>query len=170
MGAPGWLFYVVFLIALVGWVALFIFPARPKANFLIAGLIVPVTLGVFYTVSMLLWWNVEPVGRFSNFLSLRGLQNMFQNPGLLLAAWIDLLVIPLIVGAWMARRATQIRMPRVWLYLCLAVTLGFPGTGFVLFALIVLWKGRWKDIASLEDVAPLDCAPVSITAKATTTE
>jgi ABA DEFICIENT 4-like len=157
------LFYIAGLIAGLGWAALIFAPRRIWWTFWFAGVIIPLILGLLYTLVFLLYWNIPPEGTFKGFFSLYGLRSLFENDGLLLAGWIDLLVIPLIVGAWMTRRAAQIKVPHAWMIPILLITLGFPGTGFVLFAVLVAIKGRWKDIAPIEDMPQVDCNPVEVT-------
>jgi hypothetical protein len=156
-------FYVAFVLAGLGWAALIVFPRRPWANFWLAGVFIPTILGVMYTLVLLLWWNAPPYpGDPLGFFSLSGLGKLFLNPGLLLAGWIDLLVMPLVVGAWMARRAALVRVPYVYLLPALLATAAFPGTGFVLFAIVVAIGGRWHNVAAFEAVPPTDSTPVTL--------
>jgi uncharacterized membrane protein YoaK (UPF0700 family) len=85
---------------------------------------------------------------------------LFLNLGLLLAGYIDLVVMPLILGAWMARKATQIRMPYIYLLPCLLLTFVVPGTGFVLFVVIVAIGRGWSQIAKFEGQPPPNSSPV----------
>src|SRR5258706_5361625 len=115
MSIPEFLFFVAFAIAGLGWAALILFPRRQWANFWVAGIIIPSILGVLYTLALLLWWNAPPFpGHPLDFFTHAGLRRLFQNDGLLLAGWIDLLVMPLLVGAWMTRRAAQVKVPYVY--------------------------------------------------------
>src|SRR5260221_2581941 len=157
------LFYVALAIAGTGWAALIVFPRRPWANFWFAGVIVPLILGIFYTLVMLLSWNEAPAGHPIDFFSHPGLARLFSNSGLRLAAWIDLLVMPLIAGAWMTRRAAQVKIPYVYLFLCLVATVALPGTGVVLFVIAASIGGRMNSMATFEGVPPVDCAPVAAT-------
>jgi hypothetical protein len=163
--SPEALFYVALAIAGAGWAALIVFPRRPWANFWFAGVIVPLILGIFYTLVLLLSWNANPPGKVTGFLSLGGLFGLFQNPGLLLAGFIDLLVMPLIAGAWMTRRAAQVKIPYVYLFLCLIATLAVPGTGVVLFVIVASIGSRMNSMAAFEGVPPVDCEPVPATAR-----
>ena len=79
---------------------------------------------------------------------------------LLLAGFLDLLIMPLLLAAWMARKAAQVRMPYVYLLICMVVTFGAPGTGFVLYALFVALGGRWSQIARFDGQPPVNAAPV----------
>jgi hypothetical protein len=159
------LFYVAMAIAGTGWAALIVFPRRPWANFWFAGVIVPLILGIFYTLVMLLSWNEPPAGDPLNFFSHPGLMRLFTNSGLRLAAWIDLLVMPLMAGAWMTRRAAQVKIPYIYLLFCLIATLAVPGTGVVLFVIVASIGNRMNSMATFEGVPPVDCEPVAATAR-----
>jgi hypothetical protein len=157
---PHTLYIIVLVMAAIGWLALILFPRRPWANFWFSGLGMPLVLGLFYTFVMLVYWSQEPTGEVSGFITLLGLQNLFLNLGLLLAGYIDLVVMPLILGAWMARKATQIRMPYIYLLPCLLLTFVVPGTGFVLFVVIVAIGRGWSQIAKFEGQPPPNSSPV----------
>jgi hypothetical protein len=154
-------FYVSFVLSGVGWGALFIFPRRAWANFWVAGVLVPLVLGVLYTTMMLVYFLQPPEGQLIDFLKADGLTRLFANAGLRTAGFIDLLAFPLIAGAWMARRADQIRMPYIYLAICMLLTITVPATGFVAFILVVAIKGRLKDLAGFEGVPPVDSPEVA---------
>lgn len=157
------LFYIAMAIAAVGWLALLFFPRRLSANLWFAGVAVPLVLGLFYLFIMLIFWFQPPQGKLVNFLSIGGMERLFQNRGLLVAAWMDLLLLPLILGAWMARKAMQVRMPYIYLLPCLLLTATVPGIGFVLFVVVASFGSRWGNIAQVENVAPTNSAPVAVT-------
>jgi len=158
---PKTVYLLVMALAGLGWLALVLFPRRPWANFWFSGLVIPIILGPLYTVVMLVYWFQNPPGKVSGFFSLAGLRELFDNGGLLLAAFIDLLVMSLLVGAWMARKAAQVRMPYVYLLPCLVLTIALPGTGIVLFAVILAIRGGWSQIARFEGQPPTNTAPVA---------
>jgi hypothetical protein len=52
-------------------------------------------------------------------------------------------------------------MPYVYLLICVIVTFGAPGTGFVLFAIFVgVRGGSWGQIARFDGQPPVNAAPV----------
>src|SRR5258706_6416628 len=102
---PPVLYYVVMAIVLLGWLALIIFPRRPWANFWFSGVIVPQVLCLFYMYLLLTFWFLERRGHFLDFASLPGVYMLFSNSGLLLVAWINIIAMDLVVGAWMTRKA-----------------------------------------------------------------
>lgn len=153
-------YYVIVTIALSGWLALIFFPRRPWANFWYAGVLVPLVLGLLFIFFCLFYWNTPPPGKVSAYLSLNGVHELFQNPGLLLVGWTDLLFVDLILGAWMARRAAQARIPYIYLLPCLLLTFTFAGFGFALFAVICAVGGRWSAIARFEGIPDTESQPV----------
>jgi hypothetical protein len=157
---PPFLYYVVMVIVLLGWGALIFFPRRQWANFWWAGVAVPLTLSLIYIYLLLTFWFLQPPGRFADFFTLAGVDRMFQNSGLLLVAWINILAMDLVVGAWMTRKAAQTGMPYVYLLPCLIMTYVFAGFGFTLFVVVSSFGGRWGYIAKFESPTPTDTDPV----------
>jgi hypothetical protein len=159
---PRILFVVAMILAGAGWLILMLFPRRSWANLWLAGVVIPLVLGALYTVVMLVFWFQKPQGHISGFFSLPGLRSLFENSGLLLAAFIDLLVMPLLLGAWMARKAAQINMPYIYLLFCMILTIIFPATGFVMFVLITGLGNRWVEIAKFEGPPPAEITPIAV--------
>lgn len=156
---PPILYWVVTIIALTGWGALIFFPRRHWANFWFAGIGIPLTLCLFYMYLLLTFWFLNPPGRITEFFTLQGVSDMFENHGLLLVAWINLTAMDLVVGAWMARRAAQTKMPYVYLLPCLIMTYVFVGFGFTAFCIVASFGGRWGYISKIEDVPQTDSDP-----------
>ena len=172
-GAAGWLYLISFIVTAVAYLTLIIFPRQSWANFWFAGLYVPLILSILYTFVLFIGFFQEvrnPPGTgpviayFSSpleFFSLPGLRFLFTKDLLLLAGFLDLLIMPLLLAAWMARKAAQIRMPYIYLLVCIVVTFGAPGTGFVLYALFVgLGGSRWSQIARFDGQPPVNTSPV----------
>lgn len=157
---PFALYYVIVGIDVTGWLALFFFPRRSWANFWYAGVIVPSILSLFFIYLNFSYWFIDPQGHISGYLSLGGVHQLFQNPGILLVGWTDVLFVDLIVGAWMTRRAAQIGMPYVFLLPCLLLTFTFAGFGFLLFVVLCAVYGRWPAIARFEGVPDTVSKPV----------
>jgi Domain of unknown function (DUF4281) len=165
-----WMYLISFAVTGVAYLTLIIFPRQSWANFWFAGLIVPLLLSVLYTFALFIGFfqpvtdpvtkTVFPFSSPLEFLSLPGLRFLFEKNLLLLAGFLDLLIMPLLVAAWMARKAAQIRMPYVYLLICLVVTFGAPSTGFVLFALFVGLGGGWSQIARFDGQPPINTSPV----------
>jgi len=156
---PQSLFYVVMVLAIMGWLSLILFPRRPWANFWFAGLVIPFLLCLIYMYLLLTFWFREPAATFSQFFTLEGIYAMFANRGLLLVGWINLIAMDLVVGAWMARKAAQIRMPYVYLLPCLVVAFIFAGFGFTLFAILAAMGAGWTEISKFEQQPPTNAQP-----------
>jgi hypothetical protein len=170
-GAAGWMYFISFVVTVVAYLTLIIFPRQSWANFWFAGLYVPLVLSILYTFVLFIGFfqpvtdpatgRVLPFSSPPEFFSLPGLRFLFQKDLLLLAGFLDLLIMPLLLAAWMARKAAQIRMPYIYLLICVVVTFGAPGTGFVLYALFVgLGGSRWSQIARFDGQPPVNAAPV----------
>lgn len=170
-GVAEWLYLISFIVTAVAYLTLIIFPRQSWANFWFAGLIVPLLLSILYTFVLFIGFFqpvedppgtvIAPFSTPLEFFSLPGLRFLFQKNLLLLAGFLDLLIMPLLVAAWMARKAAQIRMPYVYLLISIVVTFGAPGTGFVLYALFVgLGGGRWSQIARFDGQPPVNASPV----------
>ena len=157
---PGALYFVVMALATFGWLSLILFPRRPWANFWFASLVIPLLLCFIYMYLLLTFWFRPPAAAFSEFFTLDGVYRMFANSGLLLVGWINLIAMDLVVGAWMARKAAQIRMPYVYLLPCLVVTFIFAGFGFALFTVITAIGGGWSEMAKFEGQPPDNTAPI----------
>ncbi len=159
---PHYLFFVVMGLVAIGWLALILFPRRDFVNFWFSGLVIPLVLYFFYMYLLLTFWFRVPTGRFFQFVSLEGIYSMFANPGLLLVAWLNIITTDLVVGAWMARKAAQNRMPYFYLLPCLVLTFVFVGFGFTLFAIITAIGGGWSQIAKFESQPPTNTSPVAV--------
>lgn len=157
---PTYLFYVVTGIGGLGWLALIFFPRRHWANYWAAGVIIPSVLGTIYTALMLVYWFYPPSSGWRGFIHLDNVYAMFANPGLLLAAWTDIMLLSLIAGAWVTRKAAQMRMPYMYLLPLLFLMFAFPGTGIVVFFIINGFCGRTEALSRSEDVPPAETEPV----------
>jgi predicted exporter len=185
---PPRLFMISFIITVVGYLVLIIFPRQSWANFWFSGIIAPALLGALYSVVLLVCFfapdprqmqelpcvtaqalakgdatykcDVTIVSNPQDFFSLSGLRRLFLKDGLLLAGFLDIILLSLAVAAWMARKAMQIRMPYVYLLPCLILTLGVPGTGVVLFVILSGLGGRLAQMARFEGQPPTNTMPV----------
>jgi ABA4-like protein len=165
---PARLYTASFILTVIAYLVLIVFPRQSWANFWFSGVVVPVLLGLLYTFVLFIYAfqtypnNVPPldVSNPFDFLSVNGLRRLFLKDGLLLAGFLDLLIMPLLVAAWMTRKAAQIRMPYIFLLPCLVLTFGVPGTGVVVFFLLASTRGRLSEMARFEGQPPTNTAPV----------
>ena len=115
---PERLFSLANAAALVGWILLAAFPRQRLVTATIAGMVLPLLLGVLY-----LGLFVSQIGRAQGgFGSLAQVQALFQNPFLLLAGWVHYLAFDLFIGAWEARDAERLGISRWALLPCQALT------------------------------------------------
>jgi hypothetical protein len=142
----------------LGWLSLMLFPRQSWANFWFAGVAIPLVLSLIHMYSVIAYWSQHPEGKFIQFGSLTGVYAMFANQGLLLAGWIDLIAMALVAGAWMTRKAAQIRSPYIYLLPCLILTFAFAGFGFTLFAIITAIGAGWTEVAKFEEQPPVNTA------------
>lgn len=142
-------FFLVMGIAITGWGSLVFFPTRHWANFWYAGVIVPLILSAMF-IYILLVFAPHSNDAITGWLSLPGIYKMWGNNGLMLATWINVLMIDLVCGAWMTRKAAQTHMPYIYLLPCLIVTFVFAGFGFTLYCVAMAFGERWGAIAALE--------------------
>ncbi len=121
-------FSIAGVVAMAGWLALFVSPwIGPWAD-RIAGVVVPIALSLGYVV-LLLGFPAEQGG----FGSLRDVGILFSSPSALLAGWVHFLAFDLFVGAWMCRDRVARQLP-FWLVLpCLPVTFLFGPAGYALY-------------------------------------
>lgn len=155
---PHIFYFIVMGLALIGWLALSLFPRQRWANFWFAGLVAPMLLCLIYMFFLVVYWfqphhadpNVE--ASLVQFFTLKGVYTMFGIHGLLLVGWINIVAMDLVVGAWMTRKAGQIGMPYLHLLPCLIMTFVFAGFGFALFTVLVGFRGGWAKIAKFEDL------------------
>ncbi len=159
---PHYLFFVVMALSVTGWLALIVFSRKPWANFWFSGVVIPLLLYLIYMYLLVTFWYRPPAASFTQFVSLEGCYAMFSNPGLLLVAWINIVATDLVAGAWMARKAAQIRMPYLYLLPCLILTFVFVGFGFTLFSIITAIGGGWSRIAKFEAQPLTNIEPVAI--------
>ena len=186
---PARLYTISFILTVVGFLVLIIFPRQSWANFWFSGIIVPALLGALYSVVLLVGFFASDAKQFQSipcarvheitdgskypcdtstlevanpkdFLSLDGLRHLFLKDSLLLAGFLDIILLSLIAAAWMTRKAAQIRLPYIYLLPCLILTLGVPGTGVVVFTILAALKGRLAQMARFEGQPPTNTMPV----------
>jgi Ca2+/Na+ antiporter len=135
---PEILFTLCVAFALLSWLALMIMPRKHAVNWWLCGVITPSVLAVVYIFVLIKYWNDPNHQSFietylHRFSTLKDVQAMFQNPGLLLVGWLDILAMDLIGGAWQARRAMRTQMPYPLLLFCLLMTVANAPIGMLIY-------------------------------------
>jgi len=119
---------------LPGWLLLALLPRWKWTARLITSVIIPALLGLVY-----LYLVITQFGRAEGgFGSLSQVQQLFQNPAMLLAGWIHYLAFDLFIGSWEVRDAQRLGLNH-WLVIpCLALAFLFGPLGLLLYFLIRL--------------------------------
>ncbi len=116
-------------LAMLGWLALAIFPRSELVTDRLIGLGLPALFGAGY-----LWLIVTGLpGAQGGFQSLSGVATLFDNRALLLAGWVHYLAFDLFIGAWQAREARRIGLSRWLLLPCFALTFLLGPIGLLVF-------------------------------------
>jgi hypothetical protein len=127
--APERLFSLASTVALVGWVILVFLPRRWNAIFFIPHYLIPFALALLYTG--LIFTNFS--GAEGGFGSLSDVRLLFSKDEVLLAGWLHYLAFDLFIGAWIARQADAIGLPRLLQAPILVATFMVGPVGLVLF-------------------------------------
>jgi hypothetical protein len=126
--SPAALFSVANTVALCGWILLLVLPGSKWGN-RVAGILIPATLAIVYTVII----AVRFFGSEGGFSSLSDVAQLFSNPWLLLAGWIHYLAFDLLVGSWQVRDARERRIKHLFVVPCLVFTFLFGPAGWLLY-------------------------------------
>ncbi len=129
---PDTVFPLANMAALAGWVALLASPWQPRMAQIVSGTVIPLGLALLYTAIVLAFWSSGEGG----FDTLANVAALFKSPWLLLAGWVHYLAFDLFVGAWIARRARDERIPFLLVIPCLALTFLFGPAGFLAFSIL----------------------------------
>jgi hypothetical protein len=121
-------------IALLAWIALVLWPARPVVSHLLCGIVVPALLACGYAavIGWKLATNGPPPGDLS---TIAGLKAAFADDWVFAAAWTHYLVFDMVVGAWIARDAVRLGIPWPLRSICLVLTFLLGPVGFLLHVL-----------------------------------
>ena len=140
--SPDALFGAASGLAMLGWIALAVSPARarwagPARRF--AGRVVPLLLAVVYVV--LFARNGMADGGYG---SLAEVRQLFAVPELLTAGWLHYLAFDLFVGAWIAERSAELGLPHLALLPLLVLTFLFGPAGLLAFMVLAAPIQRWR--------------------------
>ena len=118
--------------AMVGWVILILLPRRYDLLFFIPQFFIPLGLGLLY--AGLIFSNIYTVdGGFGSIADVRAL---FGKDEVLLAGWLHYLAFDLFIGAWIARQADTLGVPRLIQAIILLATFMFGPVGLAIFLLM----------------------------------
>lgn len=131
------IFSLLNLMALLGWLVLFIFyPKQWVYTLLFSGLITAFALTYIYFI-------IHGLGEGDGgFGSLAEVAALFQHDEALMAGWIHYLAFDLFVGMWITKDASDRGINR-WLILpCLALTFMFGPVGLLTYLLLRIIKTK----------------------------
>ena len=119
------------ILAMAGWVLLFLSPLMPIWSKRIAGLAIPVVLSAGYVI--MLFAFPPPTGGFGSFAEVT---ELFSHADALIAGWIHYLAFDLLVGAWICRQGRRDGMAFWFVAPCLPVTFLFGPAGYLMFQIV----------------------------------
>jgi ABA4-like protein len=130
-------FSIINFVAIAGWILLLVAPGRRIVTDVVASVLIPAAMAVFYIgVLAAVWGRSE--GSFS---TLAGVSTLFKEPWLLLAGWAHYLAFDLFVGSWEVRDARKRQIPHLLVIPCLISTLMFGPLGWLLYMAIRAARG-----------------------------
>ena len=131
---PETIFLIGNNLAMIGWILLVFAPKwRWTKRIVIYGSI-PLLLGIAYLFIIVFSFGDGEGG----FGSLEGVQQLFQNPWMLLAGWLHYLAFDLFVGSWELSNAQKLDINHFLVIPCLLLTFFFGPIGLLLYFII-----RW---------------------------
>jgi hypothetical protein len=136
--SPEGLFALANPLAMLGWLALALFPFRRAVNWWLCGVTLPLVLSALYVAAL----ATGLPGAQGGFSSLPGVMALFEAPWVALAGWVHYLAFDLFIGAWMARRAAAEGWSRWALLPCLPLTFLAGPVGLLLFLALSAARGR----------------------------
>lgn len=128
---------------LPGWALLIFLPKFRIGRDIVAGLVMPLLLGVLYVALLVSNFGDSPEG--GGFGSLEGVKILFSNEWGLLIGWIHFLAFDLFIGAWEVRDSQRVGLPHLLVIPCLLLTFMLGPTGLAIYLLMRgVWKKRWS--------------------------
>ncbi len=126
--------------AMAGWFILIFLPRRFAVLFAIPQFIVPFGLSLLYAGLILPNLLTVEGGGFGSISEVR---TLFANDAALLGGWVHYLAFDLFIGAWIARRADLIGLPRIMQAPILVATFMLGPIGLAIFLSIrAFYRGR----------------------------
>jgi hypothetical protein len=117
---------------LIGWLALLLAPRAPKLADRIAGVVIPLLLGIAYLMLAPVFFTFTEGG----FDSLANVMILFDNPRAVMAGWLHYLAFDLFIGAWQVQQAREAGIRHLVIIPALILTLLLGPVGLVLFFII----------------------------------
>ena len=136
---PDTIFKVTCILAAIGWVILlFVSPYWAGYDKFLTGVVIAL-LALTYT--LLNFTNFDP-DILSKFSTLDGIQSLFQNKALLLAAWEHFMTFDLLVAVWIKKNSVKLGI-RHWMIIpALIFTCMLGPLGYLIYLLTRALKTR----------------------------
>lgn len=117
---------------MAGWGILIFLPRRYDLLFAVPQYLIPLGLGLLY--AGLMFANVYTVD--GGYGSLEQVRALFGKDEVLLAGWVHYLAFDLFIGAWIARQADGLGIPRLIQTVLLLATFMFGPVGLAAFLIM----------------------------------
>ncbi|HEX3150756.1 MAG TPA: ABA4-like family protein [Gemmataceae bacterium] len=128
------LFLIMSGLAGIGWVLLILIsPCWKNADKVVMSIIVAI-FGLAY--GYFNFANLGDVGGLTAFMSYEGVQKVFANAGLQLAAWAHILGIDLLAGVWMYHNAKLCKVKHLVMIPIYLVTIMLGPVGVLLYLIV----------------------------------
>ena len=129
------IFSFVNILVLPFWLLLMFAPGSRLTARLVHGPLIPLVLGVVYSIGLgaVMFFHQGKTG--GGFGSLAALGLAFSAPAAALVGWVHYLIFDLFVGAWQTRDAERLGMPHAVRIPCLFFTLMAGPFGLLLYLL-----------------------------------
>lgn len=142
------LFSIASTLALIGWLALLLAPAKYPVWRPIA-VIAALALCMLYAGLIGAFWTRGE----GDFGSLAGVARLFEHQGLLLAGWVHYLAFDLLVGAWEREESQRIGLSRWLLAPCLFLTFMLGPIGWLAFMAVRSFRLRTVERGDAQEIA-----------------
>lgn len=132
-------FQVANMAVIPGWALLIFLPRWKWTNAVVTAL--AVTLAAAYTAFFFRNFFAGQGG----FATLDSVRALFSQPVVMLVGWIHYLCFDLLIGAWEAREAARLNIPRLVTGPCLVLTLMLGPLGLLAFLVArFLYSREWE--------------------------
>ncbi len=128
------LFMIMSGLSGLGWFLLIVIsPCWKNADKAVMGVIVLILAAAYCYFNFV---NLNAAGGITAFLSYEGIQRVFANDGLQLAAWAHILAVDLVAGVWMLHNARLSKITHLVMVPIYLITIMLAPLGLILYMII----------------------------------